>query len=518
MPLPTALATWRRLEGALASYLYRLGRFTATRPVLILYACIVAIVALSYPAAVYIDFAINGPAGYEPLRFWQPAQRVDLGATAAAAVAPGLAHDTPSGYLRIEQVLLTLPKHPPPPPGGSNGEGDGLPRHGTDAAAYDAYAHGVLERHLLVRLGRLEAAVAAFRASDNTTWADLCVRPAGAGRCLVISPLDYWNHSDAAIRLDDDVRATLSHPRTAWTGLPLSVWSVFGGLVLDDVGGHITYASSMVVTYFAAIHDDRDRGRADRFWHELWLSDNVQALAPLMTIDRRDGGIDVDDDHRRHHFIYKPATVAAAASATAPAAQQQASAELWLLGLAYVIMFIYISLSLGRVELVKSKFGLGLSAVATVIFSLTMSVGVCSRLGIALTLVPWCVRSEGHVVEPPWANADCGSDRLGKVRGNAGKCCRFCSCSSASRTPLRSRMRSRPPPSICPSRSASPSVRLWAMTSKIPSALRPRSRCWPSRWTLSVSRFGYGGPRDGAHPGHRAAPAGCGRGHGHRGV
>ncbi|KAG0042083.1 hypothetical protein BGZ83_000919 [Gryganskiella cystojenkinii] len=65
------------------------------------------------------------------------------------------------------------------------------------------------------------------------------------------------------------------------------------------------------------------------------------------------------------------------------------SAEYWLLGMAYFVMFLYISLSVGRVDLVKSKYGLGIAAVATVFVSLLMSIGVCSVFGVTLTLMPW---------------------------------------------------------------------------------------------------------------------------------
>ncbi|KAG0002830.1 hypothetical protein BGZ65_002289 [Modicella reniformis] len=65
------------------------------------------------------------------------------------------------------------------------------------------------------------------------------------------------------------------------------------------------------------------------------------------------------------------------------------SAEYWLLATAYFVMFFYISLSVGKVDLVKSKYGLGIAAVATVFVSLLMSIGICSVFGVTLTLMPW---------------------------------------------------------------------------------------------------------------------------------
>ncbi|KAF9168058.1 hypothetical protein DFQ26_001761, partial [Actinomortierella ambigua] len=65
------------------------------------------------------------------------------------------------------------------------------------------------------------------------------------------------------------------------------------------------------------------------------------------------------------------------------------SAEYWLLAMAYFVMFLYISLSVGRVDLVKSKYGLGIAAVATVFVSLVMSIGICSVFGVRMTLIAW---------------------------------------------------------------------------------------------------------------------------------
>ncbi|KAI8353467.1 hypothetical protein B0O80DRAFT_498889 [Mortierella sp. GBAus27b] len=65
------------------------------------------------------------------------------------------------------------------------------------------------------------------------------------------------------------------------------------------------------------------------------------------------------------------------------------SVEHWLLVTAYLVMFLYISLSVGKVDLVKSKYGLGIAAVATVSVSLLMSIGICSLFGVTLTLMPW---------------------------------------------------------------------------------------------------------------------------------
>lgn len=43
-------------------------------------------------------------------------------------------------------------------------------------------------------------------------------------------------------------------------------------------------------------------------------------------------------------------------------------------------------LSIGKIELVRSKLGLGFTAVITVISSLTMSLGICTFFGMSITI------------------------------------------------------------------------------------------------------------------------------------
>jgi len=54
----------------------------------------------------------------------------------------------------------------------------------------------------------------------------------------------------------------------------------------------------------------------------------------------------------------------------------------YLIGV-YFIVFLYISFSVGKIDLVKSKFGLGFTAFLTVIASLTMSLGICTFFGLS---------------------------------------------------------------------------------------------------------------------------------------
>ncbi|XP_009953849.1 PREDICTED: sterol regulatory element-binding protein cleavage-activating protein-like, partial [Leptosomus discolor] len=61
-------------------------------------------------------------------------------------------------------------------------------------------------------------------------------------------------------------------------------------------------------------------------------------------------------------------------------------AELIPLVTTYIILFAYIYFSTRKIDMVKSKWGLALAAVVTVLSSLLMSVGLCTLFGLTPTL------------------------------------------------------------------------------------------------------------------------------------
>ena len=63
--------------------------------------------------------------------------------------------------------------------------------------------------------------------------------------------------------------------------------------------------------------------------------------------------------------------------------------EFLILLISYILVFLYISLVMSKVDLVKSKFGLGFAAVMMIFSSLLMSVGLWEFLGVDTMLVPW---------------------------------------------------------------------------------------------------------------------------------
>ncbi len=63
-------------------------------------------------------------------------------------------------------------------------------------------------------------------------------------------------------------------------------------------------------------------------------------------------------------------------------------------------MFGYIYFAVGRFELVKSKSGLAIAAMAMVFSAMSMAVGLCTRMGLATTvtaveIIPFLVAAIG---------------------------------------------------------------------------------------------------------------------------
>ncbi|KAG0201974.1 hypothetical protein BGX33_009992 [Mortierella sp. NVP41] len=291
----------------------------------------------------------------------------------------------------------------------------------------------------------LEPAAPSMRAEDEHSIAG---QPQEAGRrCLVHSPLIYRNNNPDHVGSDIDLDSTLEHYHNK-----SSPHSLFGGLALDRAISQEHRSLSLVVTFFlrgdlggqapfghyedsatdkvgriyqdpldvrqiwrliykqlqSELQAERSKQNQARLYHTLAPSE--AANSPLLTDEtneqeEQDADIDTSDVPSSGDSIPDPLSQFLVRALPVQETGQSGSrrliseehaqprtnisAEYWLLGAAYFVMFLYISLSVGRVDLVKSKYGLGIAAVATVFVSLLMSIGLCSVFGVTLTLMPW---------------------------------------------------------------------------------------------------------------------------------
>ncbi|KAF9972164.1 hypothetical protein BGZ73_004767 [Actinomortierella ambigua] len=271
--------------------------------------------------------------------------------------------------------------------------------------------------------------------------------------CLIQSPVAYWQNDVERIRADKDILGTISsrqnstHPLSQSTLFGGRVLNQHTNQIQGATSVIMTFflqgnAAEMYPEEYQRIYGGVDSGMTDRMWRKdldvvkvwtalfnavmrelrqeremAWLKahpqhdqknaqqqqptpegDTAQQLPDKVVADKGGESVEahlpaptpsvvmmkVSQDVELGHGGFKRLV-----SGDFAKPNTNISAEYWLLAMAYFVMFLYISLSVGRVDLVKSKYGLGIAAVATVFVSLVMSIGICSVFGVYLTLMPW---------------------------------------------------------------------------------------------------------------------------------
>ncbi|KAG5856820.1 hypothetical protein ANANG_G00011950 [Anguilla anguilla] len=172
--------------------------------------------------------------------------------------------------------------------------------------------------------------------------------------CLLVSPGNYWQNQRELFDSDPDLLKTVHQhePKGLHTSATLR------DLLFGVPGKLSLYSRKRVVTYTITIalssYDARFLGS---------LRSRLKQLHPSANCSLR-------EDHMVHvHFK-----------------EEIGIAELIPLVTTYIILFAYIYFSTRKIDMVKSKWGLALAAVVTVLSSLLMSVGLCTLFGLTPTL------------------------------------------------------------------------------------------------------------------------------------
>uniref|UniRef100_A0A3Q1GGJ9 Sterol regulatory element-binding protein cleavage-activating protein n=1 Tax=Acanthochromis polyacanthus TaxID=80966 RepID=A0A3Q1GGJ9_9TELE len=175
--------------------------------------------------------------------------------------------------------------------------------------------------------------------------------------CLLVSPGNYWQNQRELFDSDSDLLKTIQkhEPKGLHTSATLRDL-LFG--VPGKYTGVSHYNRKRVVTYTITVvlssYDARFMGSLRARLKQLHPSANCS----------------LGEDHMVHvHFK-----------------EEIGIAELIPLVTTYIILFAYIYFSTRKIDMVKSKWGLALAAVVTVLSSLLMSVGLCTLFGLTPTL------------------------------------------------------------------------------------------------------------------------------------
>ncbi|XP_028835659.1 sterol regulatory element-binding protein cleavage-activating protein [Denticeps clupeoides] len=175
--------------------------------------------------------------------------------------------------------------------------------------------------------------------------------------CLLVSPGNYWQNQRDLFDLDSDLLKTIHQHEPKGFHISTSLRDLLFGVMKEHTGVSL-YSKKRVVTYTITIalssYDPRFLGS---------LRARLKQLHPSLNCTLR-------DDHMVHvHFK-----------------EEIGIAELIPLVTTYIILFAYIYFSTRKIDMVKSKWGLALAAVVTVLSSLLMSVGLCTLFGLTPTL------------------------------------------------------------------------------------------------------------------------------------
>ncbi|XP_033855822.1 sterol regulatory element-binding protein cleavage-activating protein-like [Acipenser ruthenus] len=175
--------------------------------------------------------------------------------------------------------------------------------------------------------------------------------------CLLISPGNFWQNERERFDSDADIIRTVHQHEPKGLHTSATVKDLLFG-VPGKYSGLSLYNRKRVVSYTITI--------ALQSYHARFLSSlrsRLKQLHPSVNCSLR------EDQMVHVHFKEEIGIV-----------------ELIPLVTTYIILFAYIYFSTRKIDMVKSKWGLALAAVVTVLSSLLMSVGLCTLFGLTPTL------------------------------------------------------------------------------------------------------------------------------------
>jgi Niemann-Pick C1 protein len=314
-------------------------------------------------------------------------------------------------FFRVEQLIFYADRHHAPPvhkPKQSvwslNAADSMCAANGNPTNAVD----DLIDRKYLLQQADIELAIRSAKVTvNNRTYSleDFCYRPIKGKGCLVTSPFQYWLANRTLLANDPDIKLTTAcqttdpllkdrAPCMDQNGVPVMRNVVFGGLARDtchenpDPCGESTpKAKALIVTFL--LHNNPDNAsytQAVKEWErQAFIGLAEQASARLL-----------NDTASGMQLTYM------AERSVADSLEVQTSQNAFIVVVSYLVMFLYVSLSLGKfTDRIHSRFGLGLTGIVIVLFSLGISMGVCSAIFqlevtmITLEVVPFLILAIG---------------------------------------------------------------------------------------------------------------------------
>ncbi|XP_015795085.1 NPC intracellular cholesterol transporter 1-like isoform X2 [Tetranychus urticae] len=306
--------------------------------------------------------------------------------------------------------------------------------------------NSIFEKDFLLKILELEQEITSLTAKldgETIKLNDICFSPLGNGLCAVQSVFGWFQEN--ATHFDDDPNSNytyldhlvscLSNPYALddnlkpfhyrclgeYGGPALPKVALAGFNLADsqkDAAAAYTQATSLVITILVNNHADKSQNKKAEAWEKVFL-DYLNAFNHT-----RFPNLDITYFSER---------------SVQDEINRQSLGDISTITVSYLVMFAYVSLTLGRIPsksqfFVHSKIGLGFLGVITVIASVISSIGLMILLGFNLTLIimeviPFLVLAVGvdnifilaqHLQRYNPKQNESSQDQVAKVLGKCG--------------------------------------------------------------------------------------------------
>lgn len=295
-----------------------------------------------------------------------------------------------------------------------------------DSCTNSSITDDLVQRKYLLKMAAVETAIsqAQLRSTlfPNVTLGlqDFCYKPIKGKGCLVTSPFQYWLGNETLLQTDPDIKLTTAcqttdpflkekSPCMDQNGVPVMRNVVFGGLSKDschenpDPCGETTpQAKALMVTFL--LHSNPENETYTQLvqeWEQEVFLKIAQRAGDELNNEQLLKGTGANLPAASTSFDGMKLTYMAQRSIE-DSLVVQTSQNAFIVVVSYVVMFLYVSMSLGKFrDPIHSRFGLGMTGILIVLLSLGVSMGICSALlqmqvtMITLEVVPFLILAIG---------------------------------------------------------------------------------------------------------------------------
>ncbi|XP_065174717.1 NPC intracellular cholesterol transporter 1-like [Sycon ciliatum] len=279
------------------------------------------------------------------------------------------------------------------------------------------FRRGVLEK--VLELQEQISNISVNVDSKRVTLEDICFAPLSPDndKCATETVLQYFQNNITHLRrvksedflqcvtdsyIDHMMECTFNPLETVsqTDGLNLPCLGDFGGpaypnVVLGGYGG-VSYmnATALVVTYLVNNHVDAAMNKPAEEWEKRFLETVESFNKTVSFYTKQQCHLFKNCNHSTSMATVNLNVAYSAQRSIADEVSRESTSDVVVLGLSYMLMFMYVAITLGKISfshpatlLINSKVSLALAGVLLVLLAVAASVGTLALLGVDATLI-----------------------------------------------------------------------------------------------------------------------------------